>query len=52
MGLLSTEVEVTLGSTNIGYYENLGYKIPRTEKIYYNKNGKISNKTFTVTKGT
>ena len=33
MGLLSTEVEVRLGSTNIGYYENLGYKIPR----YFNK---------------
>ena len=34
MGLLTKEVEVGLCSKNIGYYENLGYEIPR----YYNKN--------------
>ena len=33
MGLLSTEVEVTLQGKNIPYYENLGYEIPR----YFNK---------------
>ena len=33
MGLLSTEVEVTLVGKNIPYYENLGYEIPR----YFNK---------------
>lgn len=29
MGLLSTEVEVTLNGKNIKYYEPLGYKMPR-----------------------
>ena len=38
MGLISTEVEVGLHSKNITYYENLGYKIPRTK----NKWGKIT----------
>ena len=32
MGLLSTEVEVTLQGVNISYYENLGYKIPRIKR--------------------
>ena len=32
MGLLSTEVEVRLTGSNIKYYEDLGYEIPR----YYN----------------
>ena len=34
MGLLSTEVEVRLTGSNIKYYEDLGYEIPR----YFNKN--------------
>ena len=38
MGLISTEVEVGLHGKNITYYENLGYKIPRTK----NKWGKIT----------
>lgn len=29
MGLLSTEVEVVLSGSNIRYYENLGYQIPK-----------------------
>ena len=37
MGLLSAEVNVSLGARNIKYYENLGYKIPRREK-----NGRMS----------
>ena len=40
MGLISTEVEVGLCGKNITYYENLGYKIPRTK----NKLGKITVK--------
>lgn len=35
MGLIDTEVEITLNSKNYKYYEGLGYKIPR----YKNKNG-------------
>lgn len=31
MGLISEEVEVVLGSKNIKYYEDLGYKIPRSK---------------------
>lgn len=31
MGLISTEVEVTLGGSNIKYFESLGYKIPRRD---------------------
>ena len=42
MGLLSTEVEVTLQGVNISYYENLGYTIPRVMR--WNK--------LTVPKGT
>lgn len=38
MGLISTEVEVSLCGANIKYYENLGYKIPRTK----NKWGRIT----------
>lgn len=34
MGLLSTEVEVTLVGKNIPYYENLGYEIPRIKRKY------------------
>lgn len=29
MGLITKEVEVRLGGSNISYYENLGYEIPR-----------------------
>ena len=34
MGLLKEEIEVKAYGSNIRYYENLGYEIPR----YYNKN--------------
>lgn len=37
MGLISKEIEVTLGGSNIKYYEELGYKIPRIK----NKWGKV-----------
>lgn len=32
MGLLCTEVEITLVGVNIPYYKNLGYKIPKVKK--------------------
>ena len=44
MGLISKEIEITLSSKNIKYYENLGYEIPR----YYNKR----KKTMCVKRGT
>ena len=44
MGLLSTEVEVRLTGSNIKYYEDLGYEIPR----YFNKN----NNKYMVKRGT
>lgn len=34
MGLISTEVEVGLASSNISYYENKGYEIPRVKMSY------------------
>ena len=37
MGLLSTEIEIHLGSKNVKRYEELGYKIPR---IYNTKYGR------------
>lgn len=43
MGILNTEIEVTLESRTVKYYESLGYVIPRVE----NKQGK-----YTVPKGT
>ena len=52
MGLLSTEVEVELHGKMINYYDALGYNIPRTEKIVYDKNGHIKNRIKTVSKGT
>lgn len=43
MGLLSTEVEMTITGLNVKYLENLGYKIPRyyndSKKGYFIKNG-------------
>ena len=36
MGLISTEVEIGIGSANYKHYEDLGYNIPK----YYNKNKK------------
>lgn len=33
--LLSTEVEVVLGGTNVKYFENLGYEIPRRKDKQY-----------------
>lgn len=44
MGLLTKEVEVSLGARNIKHYENLGYIIPK----YYNKN----NSKYMVKRGT
>lgn len=43
MGILSTEVEVTLCSRNIKWYENLGYEIPRRIDKY----GKLTVKQGT-----
>ena len=37
MGLIDREIEVSLGGSNIKYYENLGYKIP---KYYDNRKKK------------
>ena len=34
MGLISTEVEVTMMSKNIAYYYNLGYEIPKIKTHY------------------
>lgn len=51
MGLINKTVEVTLANQNIKWYEEKGYYIPRTEKIYKNKNGGDS-KEYTVTQGT
>ena len=53
MGLLDKEIEITLNSRNIKHFEELGYQIPKTEKIYRNKqrNNHICRRTFTVTKG-
>ena len=45
MGLLSTEVEVLLRN-NVKWFEDKGYKIPRTLKKYK------TNKRYTVDKGT
>ena len=42
--ILTKEIEITLSSKNIKYYENLGYEIPR----YYNKR----KKTMCVKRGT
>jgi len=42
--LLTEEVEITLNSRNIKYYEDLGYEMPR----YYNKN----NSKYLVKRGT
>ena len=33
MGLITKEVEVKLGGSNISYYENLGYEIPRRPDV-------------------
>lgn len=46
MGLISTEVEVILNGSNIKYYENLGYEIPR----YNNVNNKLVVKKRTKIK--
>ena len=54
MGLLSTEVEVTLVGKNIPYYENLGYEIPRIESKYgfcVPRNTKINVKIDDVSYG-
>jgi len=44
MAIISKEVEVLLNSSNIKYYESLGYEIPK----YYNKN----NSKYLVKRGT
>lgn len=54
MGLLSTEVEVTLQGINISYYENLGYEIPRVKGKYgfcVPRNTKINVKVDDVSYG-
>lgn len=51
MGLLTKEMEINI--TRVWrYYEGLGYNIPKTEKIYYHKNGSVKHRRMTVTKGT
>ncbi len=52
MGLLTKEVEVYLGNGAIRRYEELGYKIPRVEKIYYHPNGSVSHRRYSVPRGT
>lgn len=44
MGLITKEVEVTLGVRNIRYYENLGYKIPKYEDRNHNMRVKRGTK--------
>lgn len=51
MGLISKTVEIVLSNQNIKWFEAKGYYIPRTEKIYKNKNGG-DTKSYTVTQGT
>lgn len=46
MGLISTEIEVTLNSSNMKYYEDLGYKIPKRK----DKQGKYKTKRGTKIK--
>ena len=38
MGLITKEVEVTLGVKNVKFYEDLGYEIPKKK----NKWGKVT----------
>lgn len=52
MGLLTKEVKVYLGNGAIRRYEELGYKIPRVEKIYYHPNGSVSHRRYSVPRGT
>ena len=53
MGLIDKEIEVVLNGRNIKHYESLGYEMPKTEKIYRNKNrnNHICKRTLTITKG-
>lgn len=51
MGLISETVEIRLSSGNLKWFEEKGYYIPRTEKIYPNDDGGY-RKTYTVTQGT
>lgn len=51
MSLLTKELEIDV-TTVWKYYEDLGYNIPKTEKIYYHKSGSVSHRKMTVTRGT
>ena len=55
MGLISEWIEVGLGSKNIKYYEDLGYKIPKTRnkwgKLGTPKGKKIKVKVTDLPKG-
>lgn len=51
MGVITKEVEITLSPQNIKWFEDKGYKIPRTQKIYKRNNGYYSKK-YTVSCGT
>ena len=44
MGLINTEIEININGRNAGYYENLGYEIPK----YWDKR----NNCFRVKNGT
>lgn len=51
MGLISKIVKIRLSSGNIKWFEEKGYHIPRTEKIYPNNDGGYK-KIYTTTQGT
>ena len=51
MGIISKTVKIRLSSGNIKWFEEKGYHIPRTEKIYPNNDGGYK-KTYTTTQGT
>ena len=55
MGLITKEVEVTLGVRNIKYYEKLGYKIPKYEnrnhELVVKRGTKIKVKTEDLSSG-
>lgn len=51
MGIISKTVKIRLSSGNIKWFEEKGYHIPRTEKIYPNNDGGYK-KIYTTTQGT
>lgn len=50
--LLTKEVEVRLDGSNIPWYEAKGYEMPRRQKTYVGKNGRICLGRLCVPKGT